>query len=614
METLIFQIEIIAQKWFEFMVASSVQLGLFLVLIFIITSIFRNQSARFLYLVWLIGLLKIFIPPTIKLPAFISNSKFIMDNQIPALLIPEIHITTASTPALSYQGYLFIAWAAVVLSLMYYWLFQLIQFRIKVTRSCIEITDDQSLFDKQILNDDKARIFTGTGISMPFTKGLIKPKIYLPESTLSWQVHELKALILHEYAHIKRRDILFITLQNMMQLLFFFHPLVWLANRQISRYREQACDDFAIQALQGKALEYGKLLLKSIDDAFDWKPIPSMSNYFHQSKKFLLNRFHYILNRKENIMIRLNLSQKLVLVGLMVVGIAISCQKKEQSSEPQQVILQDDVVIDLSKATLQTGLVDSQKVDDDTPPPPPSPRDEDVIFVAYDKPPQPIGGFAAIQQNLVYPEIARRAGIEGTVIVHAQIGVNGEVVNTRILKSLGENNGCDEAAVAAIKAVKWQPAKAKGQPVSVWVSIPVKFKLSGDSPIEADKIADNIEELKARMKEMPLPPPPPEGSEEYFVPYDNPPQPIGDFDAIQNNLVYPELAKKAGIDGIVVVMAQISENGDVLKTKILRSLGENNGCDDAAIEAIKSVKWKPARVDGKPVAVWVSVPVKFNLQ
>ena len=614
METLIFQIEIIAQKWFEFMVASSVQLGLFLVLIFIITSIFRNQSARFLYLVWLIGLLKIFIPPTIKLPAFISSSKFIMDNQIPALLIPEIHITTASTPALSYQGYLFIAWAAVVLSLMYYWLFQLIQFRIKVTRSCIEITDDQSLFDKQILNDDKARIFTGTGISMPFTKGLIKPKIYLPESTLSWQVHELKALILHEYAHIKRRDILFITLQNMMQLLFFFHPLVWLANRQISRYREQACDDFAIQALQGKALEYGKLLLKSIDEALDWKPIPSMGTYFHQSKKFLLNRFHYILNRKENIMIRLNLSQKLVLVGLMVVGIAISCQKKEQSSEPQQVILQDDVVIDLSKATLQADLVDSQKVDYDTPPPPPSPRDEDVIFVAYDKPPQPIGGFAAIQQNLVYPEIARRAGIEGTVIVHAQIGVNGEVVNTRILKSLGENNGCDEAAVAAIKAVKWQPAKAKGQPVSVWVSIPVKFKLSGDSPIEADKIADNIEELKARMKEMPLPPPPPEGSEEYFVPYDNPPQPIGDFDAIQNNLVYPELAKKAGIDGIVVVMAQISENGDVLKTKILRSLGENNGCDDAAIEAIKSVKWKPARVDGKPVAVWVSVPVKFNLQ
>ena len=311
-------------------------------------------------------------------------------------------------------------------------------------------------------------------------------------------------------------------------------------------------------------------------------------------------------------MIRLNLSQKLVLVGLMVVGIAISCQKKEQSSEPQKVNLQDDVVIDLSKATLQADLVDSQKVDYDTPPPPPSPGDEDVIFVAYDKPPQPIGGFAAIQQNLVYPEIARRAGIEGTVIVHAQIGVNGEVVNTRILNSLGENNGCDEAAIAAIKAVKWQPAKAKGQPVSVWVSIPMKFKLSGESNRSAKNLADNLEALKARMKELP-PPQSPEGSKAYFVPYDKPPEPIGGFATIQKNLVYPELARKAGIEGTVTVYARIGENGDVIDTKILRPLGES-GCNEAAVTAIKSVRWKPAQANGKPVAVWVSVPVRFKLQ
>ena len=115
METLVIRIEIIAQKWFAFMTASSIQLGVFLFFILIIASMFRKQSARFMYLVCLIGLLKIFVPPTIKLPAFISSSKFIMDNQIPILLIPEIHITTASSSTLSYQGYLFIAWAAILL-------------------------------------------------------------------------------------------------------------------------------------------------------------------------------------------------------------------------------------------------------------------------------------------------------------------------------------------------------------------------------------------------------------------------------------------------------------------------------------------------------------------
>ena len=89
METLVFRIEIIAQKWFAFMTASSIQLGVFLFFILIIASMFRKQSARFLYLVCLIGLLKIFVPPTIKLPAFITSFKFIMDNQIPILLIPQ---------------------------------------------------------------------------------------------------------------------------------------------------------------------------------------------------------------------------------------------------------------------------------------------------------------------------------------------------------------------------------------------------------------------------------------------------------------------------------------------------------------------------------------------
>ena len=112
------------------------------------------------------------------------------------------------------------------------------------------------------------------------------------------------------------------------------------------------------------------------------------------------------------------------------------------------------------------------------PPPPPPPTDEDAatIFVPYDEPPQPIGGFAAIQRNLVYPEIARKAGVEGKVTVHVQIDEKGKVVNTKILKSLG-NNGCDEAAVDAIKSVRWKPAMQRDRPVKVWVAIPVVFKL-----------------------------------------------------------------------------------------------------------------------------------------
>ena len=113
------------------------------------------------------------------------------------------------------------------------------------------------------------------------------------------------------------------------------------------------------------------------------------------------------------------------------------------------------------------------------PPPPPPPDDEDEsasMFVAFDEPPQPIGGFSAIQRNLKYPEIARKAGVEGRVLVHVRVSKKGEVINAKILQSLG-NNGCDEAAIAAIKKIKWKPAYQRDKPVTVWVAIPVIFKL-----------------------------------------------------------------------------------------------------------------------------------------
>ncbi len=114
----------------------------------------------------------------------------------------------------------------------------------------------------------------------------------------------------------------------------------------------------------------------------------------------------------------------------------------------------------------------------DIPPPPPPPEEDDGmnIFVPFDEPPSPIGGFRSIQKALKYPEIARKAGIEGRVIIQVQVSEKGKVLNTRVIKSLG-HSGCDEAAVKAIKNVKWKPALQRDKPVKVWVAIPVIFRL-----------------------------------------------------------------------------------------------------------------------------------------
>ncbi len=114
------------------------------------------------------------------------------------------------------------------------------------------------------------------------------------------------------------------------------------------------------------------------------------------------------------------------------------------------------------------------------PPPPPVEdrkivEEENIYFIVAEEMPEPIGGIAEIQKKIVYPEIAKRAGVEGKVYVLAFVNEQGTVTDAKIMKGIGA--GCDEAALDAVKKTKFKPGKQRGKPVKVQVSIPVVFKL-----------------------------------------------------------------------------------------------------------------------------------------
>jgi len=116
-------------------------------------------------------------------------------------------------------------------------------------------------------------------------------------------------------------------------------------------------------------------------------------------------------------------------------------------------------------------------------PPPPEQQDEEegYMFIPYDEPPTPVGGFSAILQNLKYPEIARKSGVEGTVVVGVLIDATGKPLKTQIMKASGTNVGFESAAQDAVLATKWKPAKQRDRAIKVWVSIPVRFQLRNAS-------------------------------------------------------------------------------------------------------------------------------------
>ena len=103
-------------------------------------------------------------------------------------------------------------------------------------------------------------------------------------------------------------------------------------------------------------------------------------------------------------------------------------------------------------------------------------RDKADLIILYEVPPAPKDGPEAILAELDYPRTARRAKIQGTVIVKTHIDSTGAVLETQIAKSFG-NQECDQAAMDAVQRVEWLPAIDEGKKLAVWIDVPVEFKL-----------------------------------------------------------------------------------------------------------------------------------------
>lgn len=176
-------------------------------------------------------------------------------------------------------------------------------------------------------------------------------------------------------------------------------------------------------------------------------------------------------------------AQTEIRIEIETIDIPVIEQQIEAAKPPSRpsipIEVEDDDLLDDVTIEMSTDISSYEAWD--APPPPPEednggPR---VRFIPYDEAPEPIGGFSAIQRNVVYPEIAQEAGIEGTVVIQAFVNEFGKVTDCVVLKGV-PNTGLDEAAIDAIKKTRFKPAKQRDRNVGVYISIPVIFKLQSN--------------------------------------------------------------------------------------------------------------------------------------
>jgi len=262
-----------------------------------------------------------------------------------------------------------------------------------------------------------------SSIRTPMTWGVIRPVILLPTYVASWSAEERDVVIRHERAHIERRDWMWQAFAQVMTAIFWFHPLMWLAARQLRNEAEHAADDVTL-AGGIQAPDYADRLM-AVARQYTGRSTAAGAGVAMLRHPALAERVAAILDAGR---IRKSASVG-ARIGVLLAAVA--------------------VLVPLS--AFQNRTVYKAGVDGVT-----------VPKVVYKTQPS-------------YTEEAKAAKIQGTVGLSAVINAAGRAEEITVTRSL--DPGLDTNAILSLTQWTFEPGTKDGQPVDVGVAIEFNFKL-----------------------------------------------------------------------------------------------------------------------------------------
>lgn len=196
-------------------------------------------------------------------------------------------------------------------------------------------------------------------VKVPLTAGMLKPVILLPVSALSGLSAEmLESILIHELAHIRRNDYFVNIFQSVVEIIFFYHPIVWWISGIIRAERENSCDDVVVETT-GNSLVYAKALTSIQETALLHNPKLVMA--LAGSKNTLLNRINRILNIPNMKTYKLEsiIASIMILLGVTLLSFGISHptenNKKEKNREV--IVTTEEPVILTDNTTISDGQI-----------------------------------------------------------------------------------------------------------------------------------------------------------------------------------------------------------------------------------------------------------------
>jgi len=260
--------------------------------------------------------------------------------------------------------------------------------------------------------------------------------IFLPKRQISDA--SVERIIAHERMHIRQYHSVDLVLFEIIKTIHWFNPFAWRFKKEIEAQHEFYVDSGLITDGLNIADYKNLLLAYSFGEAGS-----SITNNFNS---LLKRRIEMLSRKKSDLFGKIKFSFALPVMALLIMVVAI---------------------INGSISFASASVQDPQ---------------EEKALIKCDQLPSFPGGEEKLMEfmskNIVYPELARKAGIQGKVLVAFIVEKDGSITNIRIEKSIGQPCGCDEEALRIVNLMpKWNPGMDNGKAVRVELIFPIRFAL-----------------------------------------------------------------------------------------------------------------------------------------
>ena len=259
--------------WTALALDSVVKGALILSLAWLVAIAAKRSSAAVRHLIWTVAILGCISVPVLEavLPHWqVAHTITVVPDNTANLAVHNsatsfstLSSTVPQPAELDWTQWLLIVWCAGVALVATWTLIGVVQLRIvavharqSTSEAILEVCED---VQRQYGIERRVSVLQTSKVTMPLTYGVWNPVILLPACASSWAPARMRAVLLHEFGHVKRWDWLTQTMAQFACALYWFNPLVWIAASRMRREREHACDD-AVLSVGVRGTEYAEHL------------------------------------------------------------------------------------------------------------------------------------------------------------------------------------------------------------------------------------------------------------------------------------------------------------------------------------------------------------------